>query len=171
MKNIFLIGFMGSGKSTVAAVFEQRHQMQLIEMDQLLSEKEGMSIPEIFKNQGEEYFRNLETELLETLKVSKGQIVSCGGGVVLRDENINLMKENGVVVLLMATPKTILNRVKDSEDRPLLNGNMNEEYISEMLKQRKTRYSMAADIVVHTDGKNALEICNEIVEKMKNRRK
>ena len=171
MQNIFLIGFMGSGKSTVATVFEQKHQMQLIEMDRLLSEKEGMTIPEIFESRGEEYFRNLETELLRTLNTGESQIISCGGGVVLRDENIKLMKENGVVVLLMATPKTILKRVKDSKDRPLLNGNMNEAYIAELLKKRKQRYSVAADVVVHTDGKSALEICNEIVEKIKNRRK
>ncbi len=171
MQNIFLIGFMGSGKSTVAAVFEQKYQMQLIEMDQKISEMEGMSIPEIFEKYGELYFRNLETELLKMLKGSENRIVSCGGGVILRDENIELMREEGTIVLLVATPKTILNRVRDSKERPLLNGNMNEEYISEMLKQRQERYSIAADVVVHTDGKNVLEICYEIVEKMKNRRK
>lgn len=171
MRNIFLIGFMGSGKSTVAAVFEQKYQMQLIEMDQKISEAEGMSIPDIFGRHGELYFRNLETELLKTLEGSENKIISCGGGVILRDENIGLMRENGTIVLLMATPKTILSRVKDNKERPLLSGNMTEEYISDMLGQRQVRYSMAADIIVHTDGKNALEICNEIIEKIKNRRK
>ena len=171
MQNIYLIGFMGSGKSTVAAVFRERHQMQLIEMDQKISEQEGMSIPQIFEKHGEAYFRSLETELLKELQGSENQIVSCGGGVVLRPENVEFMKENGTIVLLWAKPKTILNRVKGNSDRPLLNGNMNEEYISEMMNQRKPKYNMAADVVVHTDGKNALEICNEIVEKINNRRK
>ena len=170
MQNIYLIGFMGSGKSTVAAVFKERHQMQLIEMDQRISEQEGMAISQIFEKNGEAYFRSLETELLRELQGSENQIVSCGGGAVLRPENVELMKENGTIVLLWATPKTILNRVKGNSDRPLLNGNMNEEYIEAMMKERKPKYDMAAEIVVYTDGKNALEICNEIVEKMKNRR-
>ena len=171
MQNIYLIGFMGSGKSTVAAVFEKQHQMQLIEMDQRISEQEGMTIPQIFEKNGEAYFRSLETELLKGLQGRENKIVSCGGGVVLRPENVEFMKDNGTIVLLWAKPKTILDRVKGNSDRPLLNGNMNEEYIRAMMEERKPKYKMAADIVVHTDGKNALEIYNEIVEKIKNRRK
>ena len=116
-------------------------------------------------------FRDLETKLVKEIQGGENKIVSCGGGLVLRDENVSIMRENGTIVLLLAEPKTILARVKGNHDRPLLNGNMNEVYIAEMMEKRRAKYSDAADIVVHTDGKNALEICNEIVEKIKNRRK
>ena len=94
-------------------------------------------------------------------------IVSCGGGAVLRDENIEIMRGQGKIILLTATPQTIYERVKDNHDRPVLNGNMNVEYISELMEKRKVRYEMAADIVIATDGKTVDEICNEILEEVK----
>ena len=93
-------------------------------------------------------------------------MVSCGGGAVLRDENAKLMKENGMIVLLTATPETIYERVKNSTDRPILNGNMNVEYISSLMDKRKDRYLAVADYAVATDGKSVKEICAEIIAKM-----
>ena len=170
MQNIFLIGFMGTGKSTVASMFRNRKQLQLIEMDQKIEKQEGMTISEIFEKYGEEYFRELETKLLKKIQQRDNQIVSCGGGVVLRDENVKIMRQNGVIVLLCAQPATILERVKRGKNRPLLNGHMEESYIAELMEKRHAKYRSAADIVVHTDGKNKVEICNEIIEKLKNRR-
>ena len=164
--NIFLIGFMGAGKSTIAAELTKELGMQRIEMDQMIVEQQNMPISEIFDKFGEEYFRNIETDLVRELTDKKKMEVSCGGGIVLRDENAKLMKESGAIVLLTATPETIYERVKNSTERPILNGNMNVEYISSLMDQRKDRYFAVADYVVTTDGKSAKEICAEIIEKL-----
>lgn len=164
--NIFLIGFMGAGKSTVAKELERRLGAKRIEMDQRIADGRGMSIPDIFDKYGETYFRNLESNCLIELQHEKPCIVSCGGGVVTRDDNIDLMKASGRIVLLTATPATILERVKDNDDRPLLRGNMNVEYIGRLMEQRREKYFAAADIVVETDGKAVGEICGEIVGKL-----
>lgn len=161
--NIVLIGFMGSGKSTVSRALGQIFAMDVIEMDQVIADREGMSISEIFEVHGEEYFRNLETELLRELQNRKGVVISCGGGVPMRDENVIEMKKNGKVILLTASPETILNRVKNNHDRPLLENNKNVTFISELMEKRRNKYEAAADIVIQTDGKSAFEICEEII--------
>lgn len=165
-RNIFLIGFMGAGKSTIARELAKELKTERVEMDQMIVEQQKMPISEIFDQFGEEYFRDIETALVKELKNKKGVVVSCGGGAVLRDENAKLMKENGMIVLLTATPETIYERVKNSTDRPILNGNMNVEYISSLMDKRKDRYLAVADYAVATDGKSVKEICAEIIAKM-----
>ena len=120
----------------------------------------------IFEEYGETYFRNCETNLLIELQKKNNQIISCGGGVALRDENVAEMKKNGKVVLLTASPEVILERVKDNDDRPLLRGNKNTEFISNMMEQRRPKYEAAADVVVNTDYKTVEEIAEEIVVKL-----
>lgn len=164
--NIFLIGFMGAGKSTIAAELTKELGMKRVEMDQMIVEQQKMPISEIFDKFGEEHFRDIETALVRELKDKKQMVVSCGGGAVLRDENAKLMKENGAIVLLTATPETIYERVKNSTERPILNGNMNVAYISSLMDKRKDRYFAVADYVVETDGKSAKEICAEIIKKL-----
>lgn len=164
--NIFLIGFMGAGKSTVAAELQEKMEMERVEMDQMIVEEQGMPISEIFDTYGEAYFRDLESNTLIALQKQKQVIVSCGGGVVMRDENLEHMKKNGRIVLLTAEPETIFERVKDSNERPILNDNMNVEFIRGLLEKRKPRYEAAADITVATDGKDAAEICGEIISKL-----
>ena len=162
--NIMLIGFMGAGKSTVAECMRQAFGMEVIEMDRLIEEQQGMRIPDIFERYGEEYFRNLETKLLIDMQSRKNVIVSCGGGVAMREENVAEMKKNGRVVLLTASPETILERVKGDSGRPLLNGHMNVEFIRNMMETRRPKYEAAADLTVATDGKDTCEICREIVQ-------
>lgn len=164
--NIMLIGFMGTGKSTIADKLKQILNVEQIEMDALIAQEAGMSIPDIFEKFGEEHFRDLETDMLEKFKEKKPVIVSCGGGAVLRDENIEIMRGQGKIVLLTATPQTVFERVRNSKNRPVLNGNMNVEYISGLMEKRRERYEMAADIVVVTDDKTVEEICEEILEKV-----
>ena len=161
--NIVLIGFMGSGKSTISSALNKMYGMDIIEMDQVIADREGMSISEIFEVHGEEYFRNLETELLRELQNHKGVVISCGGGVPMRDENVVEMKKNGKVILLTASPETILERVKNNHDRPLLENNKNVDFIAELMEKRRKKYEAAADIVIRTDGKTAFEICEEII--------
>lgn len=164
--NIFLIGFMGSGKSTISACLSRAFSMEAVEMDRLIVKREGMSISDIFAVHGEEYFRGLETGLLTELLEKQNVVVSCGGGVPMRTINVAKMKENGRVVLLSATPETILERVKNSHDRPLLEGHKEVSYISELMEKRRPKYEAAADITVVTDKKSEREICAELVRKL-----
>ena len=157
---------MGSGKSTISDYLSTVFDMKLVEMDQVIAEKEEMSIPDIFATYGEEYFRNLETNLLKELQTGQNCIISCGGGVALRQENVVEMKKNGRVVLLTASPETIFERVKDSNDRPILDGNKNVEFIAGLMEQRREKYEAAADVVVQTDNKTILQICEELISKL-----
>ncbi len=166
MKNIFLIGFMGSGKSTVSSMLSEKLNVKQAEMDEIIVQEQGMPITEIFEKFGETHFRDIETDLVKRLQEQNGVVVSCGGGAVLREENRNMMKEAGVIILLTAKPETILERVKDSTNRPILNGNMNVEYIAGLMEKRRACYEDAADFIVATDGKGCEEICEEILAKI-----
>ena len=161
-KNIFLIGFMGAGKSTIARCLHSHHGMEWLEMDKEIEKSEGMPISEIFRRKGEEYFRELETGLLLSLERRSNTVVSCGGGVPLRSCNVEAMKRSGIVVFLTARPETILERVKDSHDRPLLEGHKDVEYIAGLLSKRLERYEAAADVQIATDGRRTAEIAEEI---------
>ena len=164
--NIVLIGFMGAGKTSISEYLKTLFAMDVIEMDQIIAEREGMSIPDIFATYGEEYFRDLETNLLIEMQSHKNAVISCGGGAALRERNVAEMKKNGRVVLLTATPETIYERVKDSNDRPVLNGRKNVKGISELMEQRREKYEAAADIVINTDDKTVLQICEELVQRL-----
>lgn len=164
--NIVLIGFMGAGKTTISDYLSTMFDMRLVEMDQEISEREQMSIPDIFATYGEEYFRGLETKLLKELQTGKNCVISCGGGAALREENVVEMKKNGRVVLLTASPETIYERVKDSDDRPMLNGNKNVEFIADLMEKRREKYEGAADVVIQTDNKTILQISEELISKL-----
>ena len=164
--NVFLIGFMGSGKSSVAAYLHKEYGMPLFEMDETIAEREGMSIPRIFESRGEEYFRSAETALLTELQETKNTVVSCGGGVPMRSCNVEAMKKNGKVVLLTASPETILKRVSGNNNRPLLKGKKNPADIQALMEQRRPFYEAAADLSVSTDGKTVEAICREIFAKL-----
>lgn len=170
-KNILLIGFMGAGKSTVSAKLSELLAMEVMEMDTHIQQKETMSIKEIFAVNGEEYFRNCESNTLIELRERKHMVVSCGGGVPLREKNVELMKNSGYVVWLTATPETIYERVKDSTQRPLLNGNMNIPFIQGLMESRREKYERAADITIDTTGKEIEEICEELLQKLSTLRK
>ncbi|MCC8066773.1 MAG: shikimate kinase [Clostridiales bacterium] len=165
--NIFLIGFMGAGKSTIARTMRDLYGMSLIEMDEQIEAQESRSISQIFAESGEAYFRSLETALLEGLEQTGNAVVSCGGGAAMRDENVAAMHRSGKIVYLSAAPETIYERVKDFHTRPLLEGHMNVAYIENLMAVRLPHYLKAADFTVETDGRSAEEICAGIVEKMR----
>lgn len=165
--NLFLIGFMGTGKSTVAAELSARLFRDVLEMDETIEKRRGMSIPDIFSRHGEPYFRQLETSLLKETGDTGNCIVSCGGGVALRKENVEEMKKSGKIVLLTARPETILLRVMDDDSRPLLQGHKNTADITALIESRRTAYEAAADIIVATDDKTAPEIAEEILTVLK----
>ncbi len=163
LHNLILIGFMGTGKSTVACQLSKRLNLPFFEMDEMIVQEQGMEISNIFKEKGEHYFRDLETALLKNLLQKEKGILSCGGGIVLRDENIQAMKNHGTVILLTAKPETILKRVLHNQSRPVLNGKKNINDITKLMKEREERYRMAADFIVSTDEKSLTQICEEII--------
>lgn len=167
MENIFLIGFMGSGKSTIARILQRDLSMGLVEMDARIVQEQGMSINEIFEKFGEPHFRDIESQLILTIGEEGNTIVSCGGGVVVRPQNVEYMRRSGKVVYLKATPETIYERVKHSTDRPILNGHMNVEYIAELMEKRRALYEGAADLTICVDGKDKYAIAKEIEEALK----
>ena len=165
-RNIFLIGFMGCGKSSVAEAMESRYGMKRIEMDQIIVEQNQMAISDIFKLYGEEHFRDLESALLEEVQMKENQVVSCGGGVVLRKKNVDIMRQNGIIILLTASPETILKRVENDVSRPVLEGKKTIQGIADLMETRREKYEMAADVTIHTDEKSIAQMCEEIQEKM-----
>ena len=166
-QNLYLIGFMGSGKSTIATKLETMFQLKRVEMDQQIQELHGMTIAEMFEAYGEGYFRRAETRFLEDIQETQNVVVSCGGGVVMKEENVACMKASGKIVLLTAKPETILERVKYDENRPLLKGRKNVEDIQKLMEARREKYEAAADYCVSTDGKSAEQIAEEIMKLIK----
>lgn len=167
MRNIYLTGFMGTGKSTVSGYLHKNYGMKQLEMDEEIVRQEGRSIADIFAQEGEEYFRALETKLLDSIGTEQNLVVSCGGGTATRLCNIQKMKENGIIILLSASPGTVYERVKHNHDRPLLEGHMNVDYIAGLMEKRRAAYEAAADFAIVTDGRSVQEICQEIMEKVK----
>ena len=165
--NIVLIGFMGAGKSTISDYLKTVFAMDVIEMDQIIAERAGMSISDIFETYGEQYFRDCETNLLIEMQARTNVVISCGGGTPMRECNVVEMKKNGRVVLLTAKPETILERVKDSHDRPLIENNKTVPFIADLMNKRREKYEAAADIIIETDGKSELEICEELIHSLR----
>lgn len=161
-KNVFLIGFMGCGKSTMARLLSQEMGVELIEMDEMIEVEAGMTINEIFEKYGENHFRDLESQLICRITEKGGVVVSCGGGAILRQENVTNMKKNGRIIYLSATPETIYERVRHSTNRPLLNGNMNVEHISSLMEKRLPLYEKAADVTICVDAKEKRDVLGEI---------
>ncbi len=163
-KNLFFIGFMGSGKTTVSKAFAKKYHCRHIEADDIIAEREGMSVKDIFARKGEPYYRDLETGLCRELSELSDYVISCGGGMAVRPQNVEYMKKNGFVIRLEATPETILERVKGDDSRPLLNGHMNVEYIAQMKAKRADCYAAAADITVQTDKLTVDEVVEAVYE-------
>ena len=130
--------------------------------------QEGMPIKNIFEKYGEGYFRDVETQQARVISESEGVIVSCGGGTVMRQENVDYLKKNGTIILLQATADTVFERVKRGGDkRPLLNKYMARGYISWLMKKRNDAYHSAADVVIYTDGMTSDKVADEIIRIMK----
>lgn len=163
---IFLIGFMGTGKTTVSSILSQNLSSPVIEMDQRIERESSMKISDIFEKYGEEYFRDLETELIRTLSEEKPAVISCGGGAVLRKENVEMMKKAGTIVLLTASSETVLKRVWGDNSRPNLKGRMTIEGIRELMDKRRRVYEEAAELVIETDGKTPEAIAGEILGRL-----
>lgn len=162
--NIVLTGFMGTGKSTVGKIIAEKLKFSFIDMDEHIEKTTGMKISEIFSKFGESRFRDIETEMVKLIIKKRGVVISTGGGVVLRDENISNLKKSGIVFCLTASENTILERVKQCKDRPLLQVNNPQEKIRELLRKRKPFYEKA-DFIVDTEELSAEEVAEKIIKK------
>lgn len=164
MDNIILIGFMGSGKSTVGIKLSYRLRHAMEDTDKLIEKEEGRTISEIFATDGEAYFRNLETECLKKLiQTANQKIISVGGGLPIREENHALLKKLGTVVYLRAKAETIYERVKHDTSRPLLQGDDPKGKIQTLMAQRADIYEKASDVIIDVDDKDFDTIIDEIV--------
>lgn len=165
--NIYLIGFMGTGKTSTGKVLSEMMNTRLLDTDELIVEQEKRSIPDIFREEGEAGFRNIEKGIFRKLsKDTSDYVISCGGGAPLSSENVSCMKKNGVVVRLLASPQTVYDRVKDDDGRPLLSSEDALSGIISLMKDRERAYREAADIAIDTDGRTPDEVAAEIVESL-----
>jgi shikimate kinase len=158
--NIILIGFMGTGKSTVAPLVARKLNMEYVEMDQLIEKKAGKSIDEIFRDEGETVFREYEVAVARDLKNVNNAVVSCGGGVVMNKIIIDDLKHNGVVVGMFADFETIFKRVEGDLPRPLFK---DRKVAEKLYNFRKPLYELYSDKKVNTDNKSVEEVAEEIV--------
>ena len=163
--NIVLVGYMGSGKTSVGKELAKSRGMKFIDLDAYIVEREGRSINDIFTYESEEYFRNVESEVIKEMSTISNTVISTGGGAVLRKENRDNLSKIGHVVYLKADPETILNRVKNDHSRPLLMTESEEELrkrINTMLDSRNPYYEIFADQVIYTDRLTPFEIAEII---------
>ena len=165
--NFVLIGYMGSGKTTVGGVLASVAGMDFVDMDPLLEERSGMSISRIFELETEKGFRDRESALIRFLAGEKrrGVVYATGGGSPLREENRKLLRSLGTVIWLEVSAESVLERLKDATDRPLLQRPDREQAVRAMIRERGPAYAACADISVCTDKKLPEAIAREILTK------
>ncbi|MFC1478854.1 shikimate kinase [Candidatus Margulisiibacteriota bacterium] len=164
MNNIILIGFMGTGKTAISNLLSKELGREIIDTDKLITSKAGKPIADIFADDGEPHFRMLESSVLESLLEVQDKIIATGGGIILNENNRNLLKQLGKVVLLEARPQVIIDRLKGDTARPLLQGS-NEEKLSkigELLNIRQSLYEGTADLIIDTSNLSQKRVVEEI---------
>lgn len=165
-KNILLIGFMGSGKTTVGQALEENFGYRLLDTDSYIEKKAGSSISDIFETKGEQAFRDLETDALKELQQTVSHtVISTGGGMPLREENAMILSKIGKVVYLNVEPDEVIKRIGDDTSRPLLQSEDREAKVRELLDYRNPIYRKYADVIVNVSGRKVEDIVQEIMRK------
>ncbi|MCX5858383.1 MAG: shikimate kinase [Proteobacteria bacterium] len=168
--NIVLIGYRGTGKSTVALALARILKRETVSLDETIVRAAGFSIPEIVKRSGWDHFRDLESQAVGEISKRDNLIIDSGGGVILRDENTQALKSNGFLVLLSADRDTIVKRIQSGADRPSLTGQKSfVAEVEEVLKQRMPKYLAAADFQIDTGRLSPEAIADRIIQELKNR--
>lgn len=160
-----MFGFMGVGKSVIAQRLSERTGLAHVDIDETIEGKTGKTIQEIFEEGGEPTFREIERSVTREIAARDGQVIACGGGTVLDDENLACLRLNSAMILLTASPETILERVNAEGDvRPLLRVGDRLERIRSLLEAREAKYLRAVDMVVDTSGRTTEQVADEILE-------
>ena len=170
MTRIALVGYRGTGKSTVARLLAQKLGLELVELDRLIDERAGERIPEIVSRFGWEKFRSLETELLAEVVQKDNVVFDLGGGVVEREENRELIKKHCLVIWLKASPEMIVKRIKDQMHRPSLTGKSFTDEVPEVLKRREPLYRSVAQLELDTESRTPEELAEQIAAYLKSQR-
>lgn len=165
MKNIYLLGFMGSGKTSVGKKIAEKKNMTFFDLDEKIEEEERAIIAEIFSDKGEEYFRKAEKNALKKLAGMDSCVVATGGGAVMDPENFQAMKDTGITVSLIASPEIVYERVKDSTLRPLLNVENPLDEIKKLLFERAHFY-IKSDVILDTSDLSVEEAAEEIISEL-----
>ncbi len=163
MKNIVLVGFMGTGKTTIATQLANRLNMRYVSTDGLIEKREKRTINEIFTKSGEDYFRDVESDVIREVSGMEGLVIDTGGGVVMREENLANLKSTGVVICLTADEETIMERTKKYKHRPLLNVEDPKLKIRTLLAKRAPFYAKA-DHCIDTGKLTIRQVVEKIVE-------
>jgi shikimate kinase len=164
--NISLIGFMGSGKTSTGKILADRLNFLFIDVDSIIELSSNMPISDIFEKHGEEYFRNTETNSIKKIYVNKSCVFACGGGAIIRHENMEIIKKNSTVIFLNVSPAVAFERLKNESNRPLLKAPNRLSIITELMEKRDFLYRNACDFTVDTDFKNPKEAADEILQRL-----
>jgi shikimate kinase len=165
-RSIVLIGMMGAGKSSVGRCLQRRTGLARFDTDEIVSSKFGLSISEVFSAHGEGRFREVETQVLVELTAGEATIIVTGGGIVLREENVDLLKQLGTIVWLDADEETLFERASRRGNRPLLKTEDPRTTFSEMSHARASLYAKVADIRVDTSALTHDEVVDVILRKV-----
>jgi shikimate kinase len=165
--NVVLIGYRGTGKSTVGSIVAARLGRILVSTDAEIVKSAGQSIPEIVEQNGWEYFRDLEAKVCQELAGQNGLVIDTGGGAVLRSRNVAVLKETGKLFWLTASVSTIRERISQDSQRPSLTGVKSFlDEIQDVLRERTPKYQAAADYIIETDGKPVAQVAEEILARL-----
>lgn len=164
--NIVLIGMRGSGKNTVGKLLAQHLKKDFIAMDEVVAKKAGMTIAQIVKKYGWEYFRDLESKVTKEISQKDNVIIATGGGVVVRPENVQALKQHGKLFWLTVNVGTLLKRIGTDANRPSLTGKSQREDMEETNKHRQKLYEQAADVIVDTEKISPKQVMREIIKNL-----
>ncbi len=164
-KNIVLCGFMGCGKSTIGNLLSKKTGMSFIDLDSYVEQKENKTVAEIFADNGEDYFRQLERDASKELSQKKSLVIATGGGTLTFQENVDAFKTSGKIVLLDVPVEVVSERLQGDTTRPLLNRPDKEQAMRELYEKRMPLYQNAADIIVNA-ANSPLQVCMEIMSNL-----
>ncbi|MBN1785592.1 MAG: shikimate kinase [Candidatus Methanofastidiosa archaeon] len=162
---IFLIGCMGSGKTSVGRLLARKARMDFIDLDESIEDEIGMSISNFFNIHGEKRFREIESRMFKDVALRDDVIISCGGGIVLNKNNMSILRSRGMVILLTADLNTLAERVGNDGSRPLLCTDDKAGRMKQILKDREELYLYASDVVIDTTGLTVEQVVGTILEK------
>jgi len=162
--NIVLIGYRGTGKSTVGKILAERLGRELVSTDAEIISRARLPVPDIVQRFGWDHFRDLESEVCRDLAGKDGLIIDTGGGAILRQQNVDSLKKNGVLIWLTADVRTITERIGGDTQRPSLTGAKSfTEEVEEVLRERQPNYKSAANHIIETDGRSVAEVVEAIL--------